>query len=293
MENFVDALVRTSAPSVVSPSLALRAGRATKKTPAFASIHDAWLHALRSADGRLSGDGAAARQLAEQIGPWQRPVLLTTAAPFRLCFRLEEPPESDEEEPGVAASDYWYVRYRLRQESQAARPRTAKLLAGEMPQDIEQAFQDVGLSLFPLKSADLITECSCPDWSNPCKHVAAVYYLLGEEFVGGGAANGSERTSRAASRRSVCLLGQRRCSRRCLRRSVSAAGFRRLAAAAGRVPVLARRDALARRFGAGLSGRFRARTASIFGRAPRSTVRKALLTSGRIFRSIHWASGGC
>jgi uncharacterized Zn finger protein len=59
---------------------------------------------------------------------------------------------------------------------------TAKLLAGEMPGDIEEVFQEVGLSLFPSASADLITECSCPDWSNPCKHVAAVYYLLGEEF---------------------------------------------------------------------------------------------------------------
>ncbi len=58
----------------------------------------------------------------------------------------------------------------------------AKLFAGEMPQEIEQAFKDVGLSLFPEKLRDLETNCSCPDWSNPCKHVAAVYYLLGEEF---------------------------------------------------------------------------------------------------------------
>jgi len=58
----------------------------------------------------------------------------------------------------------------------------AKLLAGEMPQDIERIFQSAGLSLFPGKSKDLKTECSCPDWSNPCKHIAAVYYLLGEEF---------------------------------------------------------------------------------------------------------------
>ena len=58
----------------------------------------------------------------------------------------------------------------------------AKLLAGEMPQDIEQAFEAAGLSLFPRKLGDLQTECSCPDWSNPCKHIAAVYYLLGEEF---------------------------------------------------------------------------------------------------------------
>jgi uncharacterized Zn finger protein len=58
----------------------------------------------------------------------------------------------------------------------------AKLLAGEMPQDIEQAFADVGLSLFPERAEDLETHCSCPDWSNPCKHIAAVHYLLGEEF---------------------------------------------------------------------------------------------------------------
>ncbi len=24
--------------------------------------------------------------------------------------------------------------------------------------------------------------CSCPDWENPCKHMAAVYYLLAEAF---------------------------------------------------------------------------------------------------------------
>ncbi len=59
---------------------------------------------------------------------------------------------------------------------------TAKLFAGEMPQEMEKAFTDVGLSLFPAKQKDLVTDCSCPDSSNPCKHIAAVYYLLGEEF---------------------------------------------------------------------------------------------------------------
>jgi uncharacterized Zn finger protein len=58
----------------------------------------------------------------------------------------------------------------------------AKLLAGEMPQDIERAFTGAGLSLFPESGREIATACSCPDWSNPCKHVAAVYYLLGEAF---------------------------------------------------------------------------------------------------------------
>lgn len=67
--------------------------------------------------------------------------------------------------------------------SALARPIVAaKLLAGEMPDNIEELFQQSGASLFPAKANDLTTSCSCPDWSNPCKHIAAVYYLLGEEF---------------------------------------------------------------------------------------------------------------
>ena len=58
----------------------------------------------------------------------------------------------------------------------------AKLLAGEMPPNIEEAFSTAKVSLFPAKRGDLVTECSCPDWANPCKHIAAVYYLLGEQF---------------------------------------------------------------------------------------------------------------
>ena len=59
---------------------------------------------------------------------------------------------------------------------------SARLLSGEMPQKIEEAFSNCGMSLFPKKGADLETDCSCPDWSNPCKHIAAVYYLLAEQF---------------------------------------------------------------------------------------------------------------
>lgn len=57
---------------------------------------------------------------------------------------------------------------------------SAALLAGEMPHAIDEAFQDVGASLFPRERADLVTSCSCPDWGDPCKHVAATHYVLGE-----------------------------------------------------------------------------------------------------------------
>lgn len=53
----------------------------------------------------------------------------------------------------------------------------AELLAGQMPKDIDEAFE---VSLFPKTAKELQTECDCPDSSNPCKHVAAVHFVLGD-----------------------------------------------------------------------------------------------------------------
>ena len=58
----------------------------------------------------------------------------------------------------------------------------AKLLAGEMPREIEDVFAECGTPLFPRSPADLDMHCSCPDWEVPCKHLAAVCYVLAEEF---------------------------------------------------------------------------------------------------------------
>ena len=61
---------------------------------------------------------------------------------------------------------------------------TAQLLDGTMPPEIENAFQATRVPLFPADARDLTSDCSCPDDANPCKHIAAVYYLLGEQFDG-------------------------------------------------------------------------------------------------------------
>jgi uncharacterized Zn finger protein len=58
----------------------------------------------------------------------------------------------------------------------------ASLLAGEMPRDIEDMFGSCKLALFPRSIRELKATCSCPDAANPCKHVAAVYYILAERF---------------------------------------------------------------------------------------------------------------
>jgi Uncharacterized conserved protein len=59
---------------------------------------------------------------------------------------------------------------------------SAQLLAGEVPAEIEEIVGKTGLPLFPETKKDVTTDCSCPDWENPCKHIAAAYYLLAERF---------------------------------------------------------------------------------------------------------------
>ena len=59
---------------------------------------------------------------------------------------------------------------------------TAKLLAGEMPQNIEAVFTANGLRLFPFTLDEIHSRCDCPDSARVCKHIAAVYYLLGDRF---------------------------------------------------------------------------------------------------------------
>lgn len=71
---------------------------------------------------------------------------------------------------------------RLEQELAGSAWYAAKLLAGEMPDDIEEACEAVGLSLFPSHARELSLDCSCPDHAVPCKHIAATCYLLAEHF---------------------------------------------------------------------------------------------------------------
>ncbi|MBI3660646.1 DEAD/DEAH box helicase [Candidatus Acetothermia bacterium] len=110
----VDHLVRSSALlSLTQPTLE----RKKKKKLAFHSVHDQWLHALRSPDGVMVGDTTELAQLSEQIHEWQRPIALSTATPFRLCFRLEEPETDGDNEkvtkPRRSSRDAWQVRYLL------------------------------------------------------------------------------------------------------------------------------------------------------------------------------------
>tara|TARA_B100001939_G_scaffold8677_1_gene7886 strand:- start:1904 stop:2794 length:891 start_codon:yes stop_codon:yes gene_type:complete len=74
--------------------------------------------------------------------------------------------------------DWGYVLEALTQKARWS----AQLLAGIMPVDIERAFAASGKRLFPFKLQEVRSECSCPDKANPCKHISAVYFLMGDRF---------------------------------------------------------------------------------------------------------------
>jgi len=108
----VDFAVRGSRESP-APSAQTASLRRAKR-PSFDNLHDQWLFALHSSDDRLRGDAKLLEQLASTVRDWQRSISLPTSAPFRLCFRLEEPEGNDEGAPGAPdGQDAWHVHYLL------------------------------------------------------------------------------------------------------------------------------------------------------------------------------------
>jgi uncharacterized Zn finger protein len=58
----------------------------------------------------------------------------------------------------------------------------ARLLAGEVPPELEAVFADASVDLFPPTWSRLDARCNCPDWGNPCKHIAAVLYVFADQL---------------------------------------------------------------------------------------------------------------
>lgn len=163
------------APSAPRP---VRGGiKAHSKRGAFGSTWwgQRWLAVLESFDiGERLGRGRSYARKGQVLGLEIDAGRITAEVqgsrprPYRVTIELGR----------IAPSDWQALARGLAKNLRIA----AALMAGEMPPELEQAFRDAGLSLFPEEAEDLVTSCSCPDWSNPCKHVAAVYYLLAEEL---------------------------------------------------------------------------------------------------------------
>jgi SNF2 family DNA or RNA helicase len=110
LQEFLALLIDVLARPPAAPG---RGGRRAQRVPTFDSVHDQWLYALRAPAGALHGSGTELARLAEQVRTWARPVAVTATAPFRLCFRLEEPAPEPAGEDGFSAGGTWTVRYLL------------------------------------------------------------------------------------------------------------------------------------------------------------------------------------
>ncbi len=113
LASMVDELVRDSNGTVART---VPAPGKRKARPGFDSLHDQWLHALWSVDGEMHGEEPELAALAAQVESWQRPLTVSSAAPFRLCFRLEEPKSNGNgsgESANGSAHGSWTLRYLL------------------------------------------------------------------------------------------------------------------------------------------------------------------------------------
>jgi len=57
----------------------------------------------------------------------------------------------------------------------------SELTLGKLPEELLDRLAQENISLLPTSWQELNAYCSCPDWANPCKHLAAVYYLIANE----------------------------------------------------------------------------------------------------------------
>lgn len=129
----------------------------------------------------------------ERFGPQKRVARGRSYARKGQALRLELKPglisaavQGSREEPYEIHIPLQQVAYTIQQEI-LQRLRTqpifaASLLSGEVPPEIESLFNEFRIPLFPDRAEGRSASCSCPDESNPCKHIAAIYYLISLEL---------------------------------------------------------------------------------------------------------------
>jgi len=61
-------------------------------------------------------------------------------------------------------------------------PLLARIAAGELPEGFLQKLKKKGINLIPQRWAEMKRSCTCPDWGDPCKHMAALYYIIAREI---------------------------------------------------------------------------------------------------------------
>jgi len=134
----------------------------------FISVLESFKMGSRLARGKAYAEEAKVLKLSISSGIVTAMVQGSRKAHYRVNIRLET----------LSDAAWKQVMYNLTKKAIYA----VELLQDKMPKDIEQVFAVANESLFPSRLEELESECDCPDWSNPCKHIAATYYILAQHF---------------------------------------------------------------------------------------------------------------
>ncbi|MDR2068717.1 MAG: DEAD/DEAH box helicase family protein [Spirochaetaceae bacterium] len=57
----------------------------------------------------------------------------------------------------------------------------ARIAAGELPESLLLKLKREGINLIPKRWKEMKRSCNCPDYGDPCKHMAALYYIIARE----------------------------------------------------------------------------------------------------------------
>ncbi len=160
------------------PAAARQGQRSPRKTQAplasqwwsqrFTAVLEGYGLGPRMERGRRYARGGRVPDLVVKTGRLEARVQGSRATPYRVSVRSE------------AASK---AQWRSLEMLFATRLGwAAQLLAGEVPANLEAAFAEAGVALFPRRWDDLQVRCGCPDDAEPCKHIAAVLYVFAQQL---------------------------------------------------------------------------------------------------------------
>jgi hypothetical protein len=134
----------------------------------FISVLESYGLGARMERGRRYARGGRVGELSVKPGRLEARVRGSRAVPYRVSIRSAAPNKA---------------QWRALEQAMAQRLGwSAQLLNGEVPRDLEQAFAEVGVPLFPRRWSDLQVRCGCPDDAEPCKHLAAVLYVFAQQL---------------------------------------------------------------------------------------------------------------
>ena len=122
----------------------------------------------RLARGRTYANNGSVASIAFENNKIEARVKGSTPKPYKISYKIEPLSGSDKAKlVSLIADNPLYL---------------TQLLNRQLPPELYADCERKGIALFPRSWRAFNSSCSCPDWGDPCKHRAAVLYLVANEI---------------------------------------------------------------------------------------------------------------